>query len=811
MHRPFALLLSLVCLLVLIGGPASAWNRKGDKLFKEGRRAELTKEYEQALEMYEKAMLEDPSHLGYQMSARRIRFQASQARVDKGQKLRNEGKLEEALAEFRKAYQIDPSSTIAEQEIRRTMEMINRDKKQPSAADERGLTPSQKARKETEEKIDRMEEAPELRPISRQQVTLKMSNQPPRILYETIAKLAGINVIFDSEYQPQGRNFFVDLNNATLDQALDFVSIQTKSFWKPLSNNTIFVTQDNVTKRRDYEDMVVKTFYLSNVNTVQELQEIATAVRAVTEVRRLFTYNGQFVVIIRGTVDQVALAEKLIQDLDKPKAEVVVDVVVMEMSKTRSRELAASIANGGVPGLNSAVQFTPRNPVLQGGTSGGGGATGGTGATNPIGGLGNTTGATSNPAISLARIGRISSNDFSITLPGAIFRALMTDREGRVLQSPQVRAVEMQKASLRLGDKIPFASGSFQPGFGAVGAGISPLVSTQFQFAEVGVNVDIVPKVHGPDEVSLHVELELSTVRERIDIGGLQQPVIGQRKIVHDIRMREGEVNLLGGLQSLSDSTSIAGFPGLGQVPGLRRIFGSESKEKIETELVILLVPHIVRSPEINPVNLRGIAAGNDQTVKLNYSPRAEPPKPAAPPAPAAGSGTPASTATPPAPAAPQPTAPATPAPTPVAPATPPASAAQLVFQPSTLRAQVNGNVVLVLQVNQATDLFAAPLRVAYDPKILQLEQVIRGNALSPDGQNLNFVPTIAQDRGEARVEMSRLAGAGGVSSTGPLVLLRFKALAKGTSQVTLPDLALKNSQNQPISAAPPSAAVTVE
>jgi general secretion pathway protein D len=428
-------------------------------------------------------------------------------------------------------------------------------------------------------------------------------------------------------------------------------------------------------------------------------------------------------------------------------------------------------------------------------------------------GDGGTGGSTGGSAISLARIGRISTNDFSINLPGAIFKALVTEREGRVLQAPQVRAVELQKATLRLGDKIPFASGSFQPGFGSVGTGISPLVSTQFQFAEVGVNVDIVPKVHGPDEVSLHVELELSTVRERIDIGGLQQPVIGQRKIVHDIRMREGEVNLLGGLQSLSDSTSVNGFPGINNVPILRRLFGSESKEKVETELVIVLIPHIVRSPEINPVNLRGIAAGNDQTVRLSYSPKPEAPAaPAAPkpqPATAPGATAPAPAPVPGLPGAAQP--PTQPGTTPPAATASPTPTAQLVFQPPVVRGQVNGNVVLVLQVNQATDLFAAPMRVQYDPKVLRLQEVIRGNALTPDGQNINFQPTITQERGEARIEMSRLPGAGGVSSTGPLVLLRFQTLAKGTSQVTLPDLSLKDSKNQPINAAVPTATVTVE
>ena len=158
-----------------------------------------------------------------------------------------------------------------------------------------------------------------------------MNNQPPRVLFETVGKLAGINVLFDPEYTP-GKNQSIELTNATLEEALDYLAVMTKSFWKPLSANTIFVTKDNATKRRDYEEQVVKVFYLTNVNTPQELQEIVTAIRSVADIQRLFVYNSQNAIIVRGEADQIALAEKIIADLDKPKSEVVVDVIVMETS-----------------------------------------------------------------------------------------------------------------------------------------------------------------------------------------------------------------------------------------------------------------------------------------------------------------------------------------------------------------------------------------------------------------------------------------------------------------------------------------------
>ncbi len=345
---------------------ANAKTRKGEKYLKQGHDAEVRKQWETALDFYEKAVLEDPNDSAYQLSVKRVRFQAGMARVGAGQKLRSAGQLEEAMAEFQKAYAIDPANSMAEQELRRTKDMIEREKhpQGPAAAtpEERGLTPAERAQKEIDEKMSRMMAAPELKPINPQLTSLKMNNQPVRILYETIGKLAGINVVFDPEYQaPPGKsNFTIDLTNATLEEALDYIAIQTKSYWKPLSTNTIFVTNDNVTKRRDYEDYVVKVFYIKNATTPQELQEISTTVRSVTEIRRAFAYNAQYAIMLRGTADQIALAEKLIADLDKPKAEVVVDVVVMEANRNRVRDIAATLTTSGAPGINFPIG--PVNP-----------------------------------------------------------------------------------------------------------------------------------------------------------------------------------------------------------------------------------------------------------------------------------------------------------------------------------------------------------------------------------------------------------------------------------------------------------------
>ncbi|HYP12565.1 MAG TPA: hypothetical protein VEQ63_01465, partial [Bryobacteraceae bacterium] len=589
-------LAAILLIVANLAPPAGARTRKGDALLKQGQQAEVRKQWEIALDLYEKAMLEDPAEPQYVMGARRVRFQAATVRVDAGQQLRSEGKLEAALAEFQRAYAIDPSSSIAEQEIRRTRDMIQREKNpgtQSSTAEDRGLTPADKAQRELEEKADRMLPIPELKPITRQlNSPLVISNQPPKVIFETITKLAGVNLVFDPEYQPPpGRErFTVDLSNTTLEEALDYVSVQTKSFWKPLSSNTIFVTNDNVTKRRDYEDYVVKVLYVKNVTTVQELQELSVTIRSVTEIRRAFTYNAQWAILVRGTADQVALAEKLIQDLDKPKPEVVVDVIVMESNRGRVRDLAATITSSGAAGINVPI-FPGAKPPSSGGDDD-------DDDDNEQQGI-----------IPLNKLGSLGLGDFSTIIPGGLLRAVMNDAQTRIVQQPQVRAVELYKASLKIGDRVPYATGSFQPGIGGVG-GANALVSTQFNYIDTGVNIDITPKVHGRDEVSLHVEIDLNNVSREVLLADLRQPVITQKKIIHDIRLKEGEVNLLGGLISVQESRTIDGIPFLASIPILGRFFGPEHVERNRGELLIALVPHVVRAPEFSESNLRSVSAG---------------------------------------------------------------------------------------------------------------------------------------------------------------------------------------------------------
>ncbi len=844
--------LTAIVMAILLATPSVplwAGNHRGDKLFNDARQEEAKGNYDHALELAAQALEQDPSDPGYQLQVRRVRFEAGTMHVKNGQKLRNEGKLPEALAEFEKAYASDPASDIAMQEIGRTRQMIRRNANaadNPGAVnreEEKSLTPSELAHRRAQERTDALLPIPELKPMNPAPFDLRMSNQPPRVLFETVAKLAAINVLFDPEYNQQQtiRAQSIELTRTTLDQALDQLSVITKSFWKPLSPNTIFVTVDNPTKRREYAEQVVKVFYLSNVTAPQEMQEMLTVLRTVVDVQKVFSFTSQNALIVRAEADTMALVEKLISDLDKARPEVIIDVVVMQVNTAHMRNITAAFAPTGV---STSVIFAPRPGITTPGIQTATGATGttttttGTTATTqtPITTTDNTTGTPTSTNIPLNALSHISSADFSLTnLPGAALEAVLNDSSTRVLQSPQIRAVDNQKASLKIGEKVPTASGSFQPG--VAGVGVSPLVNTQFTYLDVGVNMDVLPRVHENNEVSMHIELDISQVDSFVNLGGISQPEIGQNKETADVRLREGEVNLIGGIIQRTDTKSKTGIPGLANIPILGHLFSGESLQNNRNELVIALIPHIVRGPDITESNLKSVAAGNATQIKVGYASRATEPSvtPVDGVAPAAGAPTgPPATAPPnvgPPATAPQFAGPPATAPPNVGtpnvgpPGTAPpnaavrtapvaGAAARISFAPSTTQAQLNSTVTVTLAGDGISNLASVAAQLRYDPRILRINNIVAGDlsqkGLAP-GAAIEPSKNILNDSGQADMSITRGA-AGAVSGAGGLFTVVFQAVGRGDTTVAVSAVSLTGANGQAMSAnTPPPLAVSVK
>src|ERR1700724_178914 len=474
LKRP-ALLLLLVAVVTL---PAIA--DKAKDLYSKGQDAEARQQYEVAYGFFKQAYDLKPKDLRYRAAFERIRFEAATSMVHQGQKLREDGKLDDAVAEFQKALEIDPSLFIARQELNRTVKIINDQRNPPpqAAGPPAGL----------ERRVHDATGPVELAPISNVPITVKMLATKSDVVYRTVGQLAGVNVLFDPDYTARVIN--VDLNGVTLEEALEITAMESKTFWRPVTQNTIFVAQDNPAKRKELEQSVLKTFYLTNLSAPTELQDVVNAIRAVLDVQRVQQLLSQNALIVRGTPDQIALAEKLVEDLDKARPEVIIDIAVMQISKDKSRPLGLNPPTSATVALQSNIGTATTTPT-----------------TNPTTGLPTTTSSTNT---NLNTLGNLNATDFQVTIPSANLSAVMGDSDTKLLQNPQIRALDGQKASLKIGDRVPVATGSFQPGIG--GVGINPLVNTQFQYLDVGVNIDITPHVHAGREVSLKISMDISAV-----------------------------------------------------------------------------------------------------------------------------------------------------------------------------------------------------------------------------------------------------------------------------------------------------------
>jgi general secretion pathway protein D len=728
--RP-ALFLLLVAVVTL---PAIA--DKVKDLYAKGQDAEARQQYEAAFNFFKQCFDLKPKDLRYRAAVERTRFEASASIVHNGQKLRADGKLDEAVAEFQRALAIDPSLFIAKQELNRTLKMINDQRNpQPQAAG----PPSGLSRR-----VHDAAGPVELATIS-------------DTVYRTIGQLAGINVLFDPDYT--SRQIKVELNGVTLEDALEITALESKTFWRPVTLNTIFVAQDNPAKRKELEQSVLKTFYLTNLSQPTELQDVVNAIRAVLDVQRVQQLLSQNALVVRGTPDQIALAEKLVEDLDKARPEVIVDIAVMQVSKDRSRTLGLSPPTSATVTLQSNI-----NPT----TTTTGTTTSGTGATVT---QGSTTG------LSLNTLGNLNATDFQVTIPSANLSAVMGNSDTKLIQNPQIRALDGQKASLKIGDRVPVATGSFQPGIG--GVGINPLVNTQFQYLDVGVNIDITPHVHANGEVTLKISMDVSAVTGQQNIGGISQPIIGQRKIEHEIRLKDGEANLLGGIMEDQQTKSLSGIPGLAQIPILKYLFGQTTQDHSENEIIFAIVPHIIRGTDVSEVNQRAIDIGTANTIELRHSSRPQA-APAGTAAPATAPATPATPSIQPI----QPQASAAPAPQPASPNA--GGIPSFLFDPPTIQAVKGNTFVVNLLISGAQNVHSVPVQLNYDPKMLQMVNVSNGGFLSQDGQAVALVHREDETIGQSQITATRPPGTGGVSGQGAVVTITFQAKTDGQTPLTI-------------------------
>jgi general secretion pathway protein D len=780
---------------------ARAYGESANTDLKQGQAAEAREDYDTAVVDYQKALKKNPKDVRVKIALARVRVTASSMHVTNGRKLEQAGYTQGAIAEFLHASEIDPSNEAARQEISRIRQKQG-------------------------------ESAPA--PVSNEPLSLHMT-EDAKVVYETVGKAAGVNVLFDPDFK--STRIEVDLNNVSLLDALRIVGVMSGTFWRPVTSNTIFVAQNSASKRRDLDEQAVQTFYLANAWQQNDLNDVATALRNVMPSAKAFPVQSQNAIVMRGTPDELLLAQQLISDLDKPRGEVVVDVAVLEVSKNWEKTLGLQWPSSfGVSLQPNCAQSNSCSTSSSGS------------------GSGSTTTTTSPTLYNLANL---NSTNFAVTVGSATLNLLLTDNNTKVLQSPRIRATDAQKATMKIGSRIPIATGSYQTG-GAASL-VSGLVNTQFQYQDVGVNIEMTPSVHYDHDVTLKIKIEVSAESGTETISGVTEPIISQRVVDQVIRLREGEASILGGIQDKQESNNWAGVPGLSAIPVLKYIFGSRDRQIQDDDIVFVVVPHIVRSQEIDQANLRIIDTGPGQgSVELRHedngsstvapaahptanqhavvgsipaqsaleaapqmlallrsdmaangspaaaaqatAPSPGPPANQAPSQPPGAVAAPPPTAPPPASAPPTPaTAPAAPSASPAAPAaapaTPAASTILALNVPETpLAAGASFQVPVVL--NGGTDVSSVALQLQYDPAKLQLTGAKAGDFLGRDGQPTG-ISHVEEPKGTVVISVSRPAQAHGITGTGVVAVLTFQAKASGQSVLSVTRAAVVNGAQQ--------------
>jgi general secretion pathway protein D len=404
--------------------------------------------------------------------------------------------------------------------------------------------------------------------------------------------------------------------------------------------------------------------------------------------------------------------------------------------------------------------------------------------------------------LTLQQLGHLTGQDYAVTLPSFTANALLNDSTTKIIQNPEVRSVDGQPAKLRIGDKVPIATGSFQAGVGVGGTAgtgfVNPLVNTQFQYQDVGVNVDITPRVHPNHEVSMKLSVEVSSVTGQSTIGGIQQPIISQRKIEQEIRLKEGETNVLAGLITRTDTKAINGWPGLARIPFLRYFFSEDQHQSEDDEILIMLTPRIVRMPEWTRANLRPLYTGSEAQVQVrreaevrspNYEPRPSTQQGGV----TSGQQAPGAATVPPAQGAP---------------ATVPGgtNAAQIRFEPRSLSLKVGQTQTIGVVVENVNDLFSIPFLLQYNPAVISVEEVQHGGFLSGGNQEIAIVCSGCgtsnkndQQHGQAIISATRQPNTAGVSGTGTIMGIVVKAIGPGSSNLSIVQVNAKDSQQKPI------------
>jgi general secretion pathway protein D len=502
----------------------------------------------------------------------RARLRASQEHFIAGRRLEAADQHEQALVEYQLASELNPSDARVDAALRETRQRLRTK-----------IAVTREGKTELQTLVDRTRDLPppglDLPADATLPDSLVFSSASSRAVFTAIARFSGLSVVFDSTFRDS--TISVDLRNATLTNALASVTASTRTFYRVTAQRTLTIVPDTPAKRREYEESVVRTFYLSNA----DIKEVIDLLRIVVDVRQISPITATNAISLKDTPERIAAAAKLIAAIDKARPEVVIDVELLEVDRTRLKEYGLGVASPGSPGIDGTLDVN-------------------------------------RPGLTLEGLRNLTASGVAVAgVPGIYYRLLKNDANTRTLANPQLRTAEGIAAQARFGERIPVPVTVFAP---IATGGINQQPITSFNYENIGVNIDILPRMHHDDEVSLTVKVALSSISGQ-GYGGL--PTFGNREISTTIRLKDGETNMLAGLIRDEERTTLAGVPGLSDLPLVGRLFANNHKETQQTDIVLTLTPHIVRVLDLTEDDLRPFRLGRDTGSGVGDLPAAQPPR----------------------------------------------------------------------------------------------------------------------------------------------------------------------------------------
>ncbi len=551
------------------------------------RQAEIAAQkgdWDKAVLEYLRALDDDPENITYRAALLRAKIQASREHFEKGQEYKKAGVLERALIEFQQAVQLDTTNQYAQAELESTRRAYVAQRQNREAASIQQM--KDKAR-------GARPQPPQLDPRSDEPISLEFPEEVSIFdIYRALGKAFGINVLFDPNLKDQ--NIAIELKDVTAKEALEILMRAAGHFYKVVDEQTVLIAADTPQNRRTYEDLVIQTFFLSNA----EVKDMTTILRSLIDAKKIATNEQLNAIILRDTADKVKVAERIIEANDKSKAEVVIDVELLQINSGRMRDLGFSLSSYSI---GQSLDLGEA-PAAGGGT--GGTATGG--------------------RVRVSDLEFLNQSNWVLTIPSFIYDFVKTNTDAQLLAKPQLRITDGEKANLTIGDRVPIPLTTFNTQNVGGAGGIVPI--TSFQYQDVGIRIDLEPRVHHNQEVTLKVKVEVSNLGGSIaGSGGQEQPIIGTRTIDSTIRLKDGETNFMAGLIRTDETASESGIPGLSDIPILGRLFSNKNTINQRTDVILTLTPHIIRNAEITEADLLPIWVGTEANISFRGgSPRVE-------------------------------------------------------------------------------------------------------------------------------------------------------------------------------------------